>query len=105
MLSGVGAAATTASIERGRVSAAPLQPGTMPVMDPHTVLGLDAEASLEEASEAYRRLAKQWHPDRAGELATARMVELNVALELLRSAQRPRAGAPVAPARGHGHGV
>jgi hypothetical protein len=74
-------------------------------MDPHAVLGLEGDASIDEATEAYRRLAKRWHPDRAGAEGTARMVELNVALELLRSAQRPRAGAPVAPARGHGHGV
>jgi DnaJ domain len=74
-------------------------------MDPHAVLGLDGEASLEEATQAYRQLAKRWHPDRVGELGAARMIELNVALELLRSAQRPQAGAPVAPARGHGRGV
>jgi hypothetical protein len=74
-------------------------------MDPHAVLGLDGDASLDEATQAYRRLAKQWHPDRAGDRGAARMIELNVALELLRSAQRPRAGAPVAPARGHGRGV
>jgi DnaJ domain len=74
-------------------------------MDPHAVLGLDGDASLDEATQAYRRLAKQWHPDRAGDGGAARMIELNVALELLRSAQRPRAGAPVAPASGHGLGV
>jgi hypothetical protein len=74
-------------------------------MDPHAVLGLDGDASIDEATQAYRRLAKQWHPDRAGDGGAARMIELNVALELLRSAQRPRAGAPVAPASGHGRGV
>jgi hypothetical protein len=58
-------------------------------MDPHAVLGLDTGASIEEATRAYRELAKQWHPDRAGERGAARMIELNVALELLRSAQRP----------------
>jgi DnaJ-like protein len=74
-------------------------------MDPHAVLGLDGDASIDEATQAYRRLAKRWHPDRAGDAGAARMIELNVALELLRSAQRPRAGAPVAPARGHGRAV
>jgi hypothetical protein len=74
-------------------------------MDPHAVLGLDGDASLDEATQAYRRLAKHWHPDRAGDQGAARMIELNVALELLRSAQRPQAGKPVAPARGHGGGV
>jgi hypothetical protein len=74
-------------------------------VDPHAVLGIDRDASIDEATQAYRRLAKRWHPDRAGELGGARMIELNVALELLRSQQRPRAGAAVAPARGHGPGV
>jgi len=54
-------------------------------MDPHAVLGLDAAASLDEAARAYRDLAKRWHPDRAGDLGAARMIELNVAYELLRS--------------------
>jgi DnaJ domain len=74
-------------------------------MDPHAVLGLDGGASIDEATQAYRRLAKRWHPDRAGDEGTARMIQLNVALELLRSAYRPRAGEPVAPVRGHGLGV
>jgi hypothetical protein len=69
-------------------------------MDPHAVLGLDADASVDEAARAYRDLAKRWHPDRVGEQGAARMIELNVAYELLRSTHRPRAGAPVAPARG-----
>lgn len=64
------------------------------------MLGLDAEASLDEAARAYRELAKRWHPDRAGEEGAARMIELNVAYELLRAAQRPRAGRPVAPVGG-----
>lgn len=73
-------------------------------MDPYAVLGLDCAASLEDAGRAYRELAKRWHPDRAGEQGAARMIELNVAYELVRSEQRPRAGAPLAPARGRGDG-
>ena len=57
-------------------------------MDPHAVLGLDAGASVDDAARAYRELAKRWHPDRAGDQGAARMIELNVAYELLRSAQR-----------------
>ncbi|MGH2941230.1 MAG: J domain-containing protein, partial [Solirubrobacteraceae bacterium] len=53
-------------------------------MDPHAVLGLDAGASVDEAARAYRDLAKRWHPDRAGEAGAMRMIELNVAYELLR---------------------
>ncbi|HUR86426.1 MAG TPA: J domain-containing protein [Solirubrobacteraceae bacterium] len=66
-------------------------------MDPHAVLGLDQSASIEEATRAYRELAKQWHPDRAGEQGAARMIELNVALELLRSTQRPGSRLTVRP--------
>jgi hypothetical protein len=74
-------------------------------MDPHAVLGLDADASVDEAARAYRDLAKRWHPDRAGEQGAARMIELNVAYELLRSTHRPRAaGAPVGNGRGSTRG-
>jgi DnaJ domain len=66
-------------------------------MDPHAVLGLDHDASLEDAGRAYRELAKRWHPDRAGDEGAARMIELNVALELLRSAQRPGSRLTVRP--------
>jgi len=60
-------------------------------MDPYAVLGLDPGASLEDAARAYRQLAKQWHPDRAGDHGAARMIQLNVAYELLRSEHRPGA--------------
>lgn len=69
-------------------------------MDPHAVLGLNVDASLDEAASAYRRLAKRWHPDRAGEESAPRMIELNVAYELLRSAlhNHKAANGPVAAA-------
>ncbi len=69
-------------------------------MDPHAVLGLGADASVEDAARAYRELAKRWHPDRAGDAGAARMIELNVAYELVRSAQRPGARSRVEAARG-----
>jgi curved DNA-binding protein CbpA len=62
-------------------------------MDPHAVLGLDPNASLDDAGEAYKRLAKRFHPDVAGAQGTDRMSELNVAYELLRASLRPGAKA------------
>jgi hypothetical protein len=61
-------------------------------MDPHAVLRLSADATLDEAAEAYKRLAKRWHPDVAGVEGLAHMTELNVAYELLRASER-RGGA------------
>jgi hypothetical protein len=81
-------------------------------MDPYAVLGLAADASVDDAARAYKQLAKQWHPDRAGEAGAARMIQLNVAYELVRSAQRPsvlgprasvRAAAADGARRGPGH--
>jgi len=74
-------------------------------MDPYAVLGLAADASVDEASRAYRELAKRFHPDRAGDAGMAQMVQLNVAYELLRSAQRPGARAPVASSAAAAGGV
>lgn len=68
-------------------------------MDPHAVLGLTADATLDDAAEAYKRLAKQWHPDVMGVEGLARMTELNVAYELLRASQRSRP--PAAPSVEH----
>lgn len=75
-------------------------------MDPYAVLGLDPGASLDAATRAYRELAKQWHPDRAGAAAAARMIQLNVAYELLRSEHRPGAvtRTPRMDVRGRGAG-
>lgn len=74
--------------------------GQNAAMDPHDVLGLNAGASLDEAARAYRRLAKRWHPDLGGADGAARMIELNVAYELLRSAAHSHkaASGPVAAA-------
>lgn len=55
-------------------------------VDPLATLGLGASASPEEVAGAYRRLAKRWHPDRAGkgQEAARRMAEINAAYALLR---------------------
>jgi hypothetical protein len=70
----------------------------MQAMDPHAVLGLGAEATIDEATAAYKRLAKQWHPDVMGVEGLARMTELNVAYELLRASQRDRGASVVGSA-------
>jgi hypothetical protein len=74
-------------------------------VDPFAVLGLQPGASPQETAAAYRRLAKRWHPDRAGDGAARRMAEINAAYDLLRAGAwqrrrpaRPRPAAP-APAR------
>ena len=55
-------------------------------MDPFAALGLPPGASAQEIGAAYRRLAKQWHPDRGGgAAAAARMAEINVAYDVLRA--------------------
>jgi molecular chaperone DnaJ len=47
--------------------------------DPYAVLGLSPGATAEDVQRAYRRRARLLHPDIAGEGATARMAELNLA--------------------------
>jgi hypothetical protein len=55
-------------------------------MDPHGVLGVPHTATPDEVAATYRRLAKEWHPDRGGGAAAeARMAEINSAYDLLRA--------------------
>lgn len=81
--------------------------------DPYAVLGLPADASRDQAVDAWRRLAEIYHPDR---FATARpdvrdeagrkMMELNEALAAIkRNGERPagrasRTAPPPSPGRG-----
>ena len=64
----------------------------MPRRDPHVVLGVAAGASLQTVKAAWRRLARQHHPDLTGDdpaasrLATRQMAEINDAYESLRRA-------------------
>lgn len=88
------------------------------VKDYYSILGLDADASSESIKLAYRRLAREAHPDRFGKQgseaqaqASARMAELNEAYQVLsvphlrkefdkefRAWQAGEAKAPPAPA-------
>ena len=58
-------------------------------MDPHTVLGVSADADEEAIAAAYRKLAKRYHPDHRpdDEAAALRMSEINLAYALLRDSQ------------------
>lgn len=56
--------------------------------DPYEVLGIKRDASQEEIKRAYKRLAKQYHPDQYGdnplrELAEEKMREVNEAYDSL----------------------
>ena len=55
--------------------------------DPYQVLGVSRKASEQEVTEAYRRLAKKYHPDLHPNdpLAQKKMAELNVAYEAIKS--------------------
>jgi DnaJ domain len=67
-------------------------------MDPYGVLGLTPAATPDEVAAAYRRLAKEWHPDRGG--GEERMAEINAAYDLLRAtAWTQRNEPPAAPRR------
>jgi hypothetical protein len=55
---------------------------SMDGVDPHAVLGLDPGASPDDVHRAYRRLAKRFHPDRAGD--GEMMISINAAYDLLR---------------------
>ena len=55
--------------------------------DPYKVLGVDPGASDEEIKKAYRRLAKQYHPDRNGgdPEAAKKMQQINAAYEQIKN--------------------
>jgi hypothetical protein len=67
-------------------------------VDPHAVLGLDPDASLEEVQRAYRALAKRFHPDHAGEAGGELMISINAAYDLLREQlEEGHVAGPAAP--------
>jgi molecular chaperone DnaJ len=57
----------------------------MPQRDPYSVLGVDRKASAEEIKKAYRKLARQYHPDRNPDDASSeeRFKEIQSAYDIL----------------------
>jgi curved DNA-binding protein CbpA len=62
---------------------------TLPRSDPYADLGVPRDASSEQVREAYRRLAKRYHPDLHPDAATSeRMRRINQAWHVLSSTTR-----------------
>ena len=61
---------------------------TDPARDPYAVLGVPRGASDRQIVAAHRALARRFHPDIAGDGATAQMVRINAALEQIRTTER-----------------
>ena len=58
--------------------------------DPYKILGVSPDASDEEIKQAYRRLAKKYHPDLnpGDEVAAKKMQEVNAAYEAIKNPEK-----------------
>ncbi len=64
------------------------------IQDPYKVLGVSPDASDEEIKQAYRRLAKKYHPDLnpGDKVAAQKMQEVNAAYEQIKNPEKATAG-------------
>lgn len=62
------------------------------ISDPYKVLGISPNASDEEIKQAYRRLAKKYHPDLnpGDKVAAQKMQEVNAAYEQIKNPEKAR---------------
>ena len=76
------------------------------ITDPYKVLGVSPNASEEEITKAYRRLAKKYHPDlNPGDAAAAeKMSEINAAYDMIKSGKAPQSSAGGYGNAGYGAG-
>ena len=60
--------------------------------DPYSVLGLERTASSDDIKKAYRRLSKEWHPDKhkGDKDAETKFKEINEAYETLNDPQKKK---------------
>ena len=81
-------------VGRHRPGAGELEtPPRAPLAGDYARLGLSVDASWDDVRRAYRRLAREHHPDRGG--ATWAMVRLNQAFARIRGALAPKGPNPV----------
>src|SRR2546423_6125291 len=74
------------------------------VQDPYKVLGVDKKASDDEIKKAYRKLARQYHPDRnpGDESAEERFKEVQSAYDVLSDDQKRKQYDAFGSANGRG---